>query len=199
MTIEEISRLIAQRLLQGCMNHEQFANYYSFLGLEGYKLFHEFHFAEQMHGYRKFISYYIDHYNKLVPQYSSESLTSFSIIPDNWHEHNRDEMDINTRRNAVKSGLEKYVHWEKETKKFLEDMYFQAVQQQEIGIAIKIEQYICSVDQEIKMALKQYLEIKSTDYDLPIIISKQQKLCKKYGKKLYEMRKEFEHKNDKSS
>ena len=40
MPFEEICKLIAQRLLQGCMNHEQFANYYDVLGLEGYSIFH---------------------------------------------------------------------------------------------------------------------------------------------------------------
>ena len=48
MPFEEICRIVAQRLLQGCMNHEQFSNYYDFLGLEGYKLFHEHQFFEEM-------------------------------------------------------------------------------------------------------------------------------------------------------
>lgn len=193
MTIEEISNLIAQRLLQGSMNHEEFANYYDFLGLEGYKLFHEYHFFEQNFGYREFITYYIEHYNKFIPHISFESLSSFSIVPENWYGYNREDVDINTRRNAVKTGLEKYVHWERDTKSFLEDMYSQALSQGEAAIAIKIKEYIKSVDKQIKLAEQCYLEIKSTDYDLPTIVTKQQELIKKYSKKMQKLRKEFNH------
>lgn len=195
MPFEEICKLIAQRLLQGCMNHEQFANYYDFLGLEGYSIFHEYHFFEQMHGYREFITYYIDHQDKLVQDFSPNSLSTFNIIPDNWYDYTREDVDINTRRNAVKSGLEKYIHWEKETKKFLEDMYTQATQQGFIGISIQIKKYIKSVEEEIKHANKVYLEIKATDYDMPTVVAKQDYLIKKYTKKLRQIkpRKEFEH------
>ena len=195
MPFEEICKLIAQRLLQGCMNHEQFANYYDFLGLEGYSIFHEYHFFEQMHGYREFITYYIDHQDKLVQDFSQNSLSTFNIIPDNWYDYTREDVDINTRRNAVKSGLEKYIHWEKETKKFLEDMYTQATQQGFVGISIQIKKYIKSVEEEIKHANKVYLEIKATDYDMPTVVAKQDYLIKKYSKKLRQIkpRKEFEH------
>jgi len=53
----------------------------------------------------------MQHYNKLIPNFSFESLNNLPIIPDNWHEDVRNDVDINTRRNAVKTGLEKYIHW----------------------------------------------------------------------------------------
>lgn len=195
MPFEEICKLVAQRLLQGCMNHEQFANYYDFLGLKGYSTFHEYHFFEQMHGYRQFITYYIQHQDRLVQDFSPNTLSSFNILPDNWYGYTRQDVDTNTRRNAVKSGLEKYVHWEKETKKFFEDMYSQAIQQGFIGISIQIKKLIKSVEQEIKYANKEYLQIKSTEYDMPTIVTKQDCLIKKYKKKLHQIkpRKEFEH------
>lgn len=193
MPIEEICKLIAQKLLQGCMNHEQFINYYDFLGLEGYKLFHEYHFFEQMAGYRDFIAYYIQHQNKLIPHYSTESLTSFTIVPDNWYNYTRMDTDTNTKRNAVKSGLEKYVRWEKDVKNFLQDMYSQCIQQGFILLSCEIQKYLCSVEKEIKMAEQEYLEIKSTEYDMPTVVTKQQHLIKKYSKKLCNMRKEFDH------
>ena len=194
MPFEEICKLVAQRLLQGCMNHQQFANYYSFLGLKGYKSFHEYHFFEEMHGYREFMSYYIEHYDKLITDYVSQSLTAFSIIPNNWYDYSREDMDLNTRRNAVKNGIEKYLHWQKETKKFLEEICSQTIQQGYIGISIQIKKYICSVEEQIQKANKTYLELKATDYDLPTIVSKQQHLIKKYKKKLCQIkpRKEFD-------
>lgn len=195
MPFEEICKLIAQRLLQGCMNHEQFANYYDFLGLEGYSILHEYHFFEQMHGYRQFINYYINQHDKLIQDFSPNSLSSFNIIPDNWFDYTRDDMDTNTRRNAVKSGLEKYIHWEKETKKFFQDMFSQATQQGFIGISIQIKKLIKSVESQIEHASKTYLEVKATEFDMPTIVAKQDYLIKKYTKKLRQIkpRKEFEH------
>ncbi len=189
MTLEEISSLIAQRLLQGSMNHQQFSNYYNFLGLEGYKLAHTYHFYEQMFNYQDFVTYFTEHYNKLIPKFGIESFSSISIVPNNWYEYKREDVDINTRRSAVKTGLERYVYWERDTKKFFEDMYMQATGIGEVGLALKIQQCIECVDKEIKHAEKQLLEIKSTDYDLPTIISKQDFLIKKYTKKIKELRK----------
>lgn len=188
MPFEEICKLVAQRLLQGCMNHQQFANYYDFLGLEGYKFFHDYHFFEEMHGYREFMSYYIEQYDKLITDYVSQSLTAFTIIPNNWYDYLREDMDINTRRSAVKSGIEKYLRWQKETKKFLEDMYSQCIQQGFIGMSICIKKHICSVEEQIQKANRTYLELKATDYDLPTIVSKQQYLIKKYKKKLCQIK-----------
>ncbi len=195
MPIEEICKLIAQKLLQGCMNHQEFSNYYNFIGLQGYKLAHEYHFFEQMIHYRDFITYYIQHENRIIPEFSTESLvsSSFSIIPNNWYGYLREDVDLTTRRNAVKSGLEKYIRWEKQVKAFLEQMYSQALNQRYITLLFEIKKYICLVDEEIKEAQKTYLQIKATDYDLPTIVSKQQPLIKKYKKKFSQLRKEFDH------
>lgn len=184
MTIEEIGSNVAERLLQGVMNHEQFANYYDFLGLEGYKLCHEYHYFEQSCNYRKFITYFIKHYDKLISNFSLGSFVSPSIIPNNWFEHERNDIDINIRRSAVKTGLEKYVRWEIETQKYLEDLYIQAININEVNLAMKIKQYIKDVEEEIEKAKSQKILIQSTDYDLPTIVSEQGWLIKKYTKKM---------------
>jgi hypothetical protein len=63
-------------------------------------------------------------------------------------------------------------------------MYSQSLQEGHIGMCIKLQECICEVDKEIKKAEREYLEIKSTEYDLPTIISKQESLAKKYKEKL---------------
>ena len=193
MTVEEISSLVAQRLLQGSMNHQSFAKYYSFLGLEGYKLFHEYQYYDQSCTYLKFTFYFLEHYDRLIPKFSTETLSTFPIIPDNWYSYSRQDMDTNTRRNAVKNGLEKYVHWEKETKKIFEDMYIQYMNITQISLALKLKDYIENVDKEIKKAELCLLQISSTDYDMPTVISQQDKLKKKYGKKLEQLRKDLNY------
>lgn len=196
MNIEEIYTLVSQRLLQGAMMHQQLANYYDFLGLEGYKYCHEYHLDEEFCNYRKFISYYTSQNGKLIPKQPIESLNFPSVIPDNWYNFTKQDVDINTKRNAVKSGVEKWLHWEKQTKKFLEDMVVEFTNLNEIGASLKLKEYILDVQKQIKKAGTRHIALKSIDYDLPTIFSEQECLKKKYKKKLHKRK---ESKDDKSA
>ena len=184
MNIEEIANLVAQRLLQGSMNHQDFSNYYHFLGLEGYKECHKYHFIDQTLNYKDFINCYISQYDRLIPKFSFDSLTQIKIIPDNWYGFTRIDVDTQTRRNAVKSGLEKYVQWEKDTKHFFEDMIKEACAVSEYGLAEKIKEYLKDVEEEIKKAQKEHLAIRASDYDICTIVDRQYDICKKYKKKM---------------
>lgn len=193
MTVEEISSIIAQRLLQGSMHHQSFAKYYSFLGLQGYRLFHEYQYYCESMNYLNFSFYFLQHYDRFIPKFSIESLSNFTVIPDNWYDYSRIDMDVNTRRNAVKNGLQKYLHWQKETKKVFEDMYGQYMNISQITLGLKLKDYLQDVDKEIKKAELCLLEISSTDYDMPTVVSKQEQLKKVYGKKLAHLRKDLDY------
>ena len=184
MTIEEIGGLIAQKMLQGTMIHQQLINYYNFLGLKGYQKCHEYHYYEESCAYIDFMSYFINYYNKFLPKYSFDSLTAPSIIPQNWYGYKRQDVDTNTKRNAVKNGLQKWISWEKEVKHFLQETYTQLINMNEIDLAIHLQKNIESVSEEIKHAELKYLEIKATDFDMTLIVSEQECLKKKYKQKI---------------
>lgn len=99
MKTEEIFSTILTRMIKGLMVHEQFTNYYDFLGLQGYKRCHEYHYLEENQEYRKLIHYYIKKYNKLVPETSFDNP---QIIPDSWYRYTRQEVDLKTKQQAVK-------------------------------------------------------------------------------------------------
>lgn len=184
MSVEEICAAIAQKLLQGSMVHQQLVNYYAFLALDGYRKCHEYHYYEQSCSYIEFVKYYINHYGRLIPKHSFESLTSPNLIPDNWYEYRREDMDINTKRNAIKNGFEKWVLWERGVKTFLQEMYTELINNNQIALAIKVKQHIKDVDQELEKAELKYLQIKASDYDMPMIISEQEQLKKEYKQKI---------------
>lgn len=189
MNIDEICAAIAQKLLQGSMVHQQLINYYNFLALDGCQACHEYHYYEQSCAYIEFVKYYINHYNKLIPKHSFDSLTSPNLIPDNWYDYKREDMDMNTKRSAVKNGLEKWIEWEKDVKHFLSEMHNELINNNEVALALRLEQNIKDVDQELKIAELKYLQIKSTDYDMPTVISEQRTLKQKYEHKKKEKRK----------
>lgn len=181
MTVDEIYRDLSAHMIQGMMFHEQLANYYDFLGLEGYKRCHEYHFFEETCGYRKLCRYFINHHSKLVPY---KEVDDPGVIPDSWYKYERQDVDAGTKKNAVKSGLERWVNWERETKKFYESMYRELINIGEVASAKFLCDYIEDVDVELKYAERYHISKASTGYDMVYIIEEQPKKHELYKDKL---------------
>lgn len=189
MVIDDIFASIANRLLLGSMIHEQLINYYDFLGLCGYKECHKYHFFEEIKGYRKIVEYFMDSYGRFIPQSRFDNPT---IIPENWYRVQKQEVDINTKRAAIKNGQQKWLTWERETKTFLQQMYRELTDIDEIAAALYLKKFLKSVCKEIQAAEHKYLEDKATDFYLPFIFGKQDCEYQKYRKKME--REDYEHK-----
>lgn len=181
MTVEEIFAAISAHMIKGLMVHTQLADYYSFLGLEGYKECHEYHALSESCNYRKINTFYIEHYNKLVPENRIENP---NVIPENWYKYSRMDVDSSTKRNGIKSGLEKWMNWETETKQLYEQMYKELIGLNEISAAIEVSKLIEDVSGELKDIYEYILHKKAIDYDLTEIIAEQSHKHKKYRKAL---------------
>jgi negative regulator of replication initiation len=59
--------------------------------------------------------YYAAHYFKLIQQ---ENFTKPEIIPSTWFKYATQSVDTNTKREAVKNLITKWIDWERSTKKF---------------------------------------------------------------------------------
>ena len=174
MTIEEIFGKISAHMVEGLMLHSQMAEYYEFLGLDGYSQCHEYHYLCESRSYHKIIIDYIKCYNKLLPVSAAEDP---GIIPASWRKYARTDVDTNTKRNAVKTGLEKWVTWERESKQLYEQMYQELMNLGEIATAQKILDLVKDVSEELKVAEQYHLNKRATDYDIVDIIEEQE--CKK--------------------
>lgn len=181
MTIEEIFIKTVEHMLKGVMIHDELANYYDFLGLQGYKKCHEYHGMAETHNYRKIMHYYITRFNKFLPEPKVEPA---GIIPASWNGYTRQQVDTKTKQSAVKAGLEKWISWEKETKLFYSNMYQELLNINEVSSALEFEKLICDVDCELKKAEQYQLNKIATNYDITNIISDQHKKHKKYKKQI---------------
>ena len=177
MTVTEIFSELSAHFVKGLMFHEQMANYYDFLQLEGYKYCHEYHFKAESNSYRKLNRYYLNHYNKLIPESRVEDP---KVIPDNWYRYSRSDVDIQTKKNAIKTAMDKWVDWETDTKETLERMYCELLDLNEISTAIFISKFIEDVDCELKWAERKRLDLMSVDYDMTYILEQQKRLHDKY-------------------
>ena len=181
MTCEEIFKELAEHMVKGMMVHEQLANYYDFLGLSGYRECHEYHFIHESCMYRKLCRYYVNHYNKLIPEMEFEQV---SVIPESWYSHSRKDVDASTKKNAVKTGLTKWVEWETETKDLYQRMYQEMIENGSIASANFFIAFIEDVDCELKKANQYWLNKESISYDMSEIIGEQHDKKSKYETKL---------------
>lgn len=181
MTVDEIFTELASHMIKGMMIHEQLANYYDFLGLEGYRMCHEYHFKHETCNYRKLCHYYITHYNKLI---SDERIEDPKVVPDSWYKYSRSDVDMATKKTSVKTGLTKWVTWESETKKLYEKAYKDLMELGEVAGALYIQEFVCDVDHELKKAKQYWLDKEAVSYDMEVIMSEQKSKHKKYKEKI---------------
>lgn len=181
MTVQEIFADLSQHMIKGIMIHEQFANYYDFLGLSGYSKCHEYHYLCETAQHRKLNRYFIEHFNQLIEEKRVEDP---EVIPDGWYRYIRQDVDPATKSNAVKSGLESWERWETETKQLYERMYVELFNLGEIAAASLVKEFICDVNHELKKVQKYRLCKTATLYNIEGIISEQKMKRDKYKCKL---------------
>ena len=181
MTESEIFSGLASHMVKGMMFHAQMADYYDFLQLRGYKRCHEYHFKAESCNYRKLNRYYINHYNKLIEE---ERVDDPNVIPESWYNYTRMDVDMQTKRTAVKTAITKWVKWERETKQKFEEAYSELCAQDHVASALFIKEFIKDVDCELKYAERKHIDLMSVDYDMPYILGEQKALHDKYKKML---------------
>lgn len=181
MTIEEIYSKISAHMIEGMMTHEGLANYYDFLGLHGFKRVSEYYYIGETINHRRLNRYFINHHGKLIPE---ERVDNPVVIPESWYKYRREDVDTQTKRNAVKAGIERWVTWERETKTFLEEMCNQLYSIDAVADSIYIKSFICDVDKELKKAERCWIKMLSCNYDIIYILDLQDELHEKYKKKM---------------
>lgn len=171
MNTQEIFEKIASRMVDGLMFHSDMAVYFHFLGLYGYKKWHEHQYLEEINNHMEINTYYMDMYDKFLPQKSNFS----SPIPQKWYSYTRQQIDMSTKAAAAIEGFSKWVQWEEGTLKCLKENYNNLMNIKEFESADFLEKYIKDVREELILAKRKYLELKSMNCDMPTIIAEQEK------------------------
>lgn len=173
MEIHEIFKELSTHSLIGSMVHDSYSHYFNFLNLKGYKRMEEYRSKEELKNYRRIHRYYISHYNKLIPE---EKFEAPKVIPDDWYKHSKNEVDTNTKRNAVKTAFTKWVEWEKGTKDLYQKMYKELVDLGEVDSSLKVGSMIKDVSAELERAESMLINLQSVDFAMDCILDVQQQL-----------------------
>lgn len=179
MTLDEIFADISAHMVKGMMLHDELAQVFDFFCLDGYRKMHEHFFYCESRNYREFNKYYVSRKNKLIrhkdPGYAS-------IIPDNWYNYTRQQVDEGTKKNYVREMMSKWVNWERETKKMYERFYKELLDMEEVAAASEIYRYIVDVDFELKKAERYAITAETAKYDVYWMLSEQEYLSEVYDK-----------------
>ena len=115
---------------------------------------------------------------------SFTNMTNNPIIPQNWYNYTRYEVDVSTKRNAVKEGYKRWIDYEKETKNYLNEMLNRLEQTGYHNFIRKIEFLINEVEKEISAGEEKMLALENAGYDMNYILQQQDYLKEKYAKKI---------------
>ena len=170
MTVDEIFSALSAHMATGVEMHNNIADAFYFLNLKGYAKEQERHYFEESNNYRCLHCYYLTHFNRLIAEKVDEKV---QIIPSNWIKYSRADVDINTRKNAIRDLMKKWVEWEKDTKKLFETCYKELNELNESAAAHEIQHYIIDVDDELRFAQEKLMSLEAMGYDMAQIIAEQ--------------------------
>lgn len=170
MIVEEIFSAIYYHMQKGLQFHNQCVSIFNFLNLYGYSEWHKEHYEEESKTCMEVQDFYLNTYSKLIPYMPVESI---NIYPSNWHKYTKEDVDVNTRRNAIRDFFKQWVDWETETQALYTKVYKELQDLNEIYAMLKIAELLEEVSEELQSAKQKLIELDSSGYDMPFILEDQ--------------------------
>ena len=181
MAYSDIFNDLSAHFIRGMMVHDSLATYYDFLSMRGFKRYHEYQFKCDSCNYRKLNRFYVNHYNKMITE---KSVGDPNIIPESWYRYSREDVDVETKKTAVKNGMAEWIRWETATLAKLQQAHLDLYDDGEVASAMLISKFIKDVEKELKCAKRMYLDLTAVNFDMPYILDKQKSIHDKYKKML---------------
>ena len=123
----------------------------------------------------------MEHYYKLL---NIPAINNLEVFSSSWYKYSRQDVDINTKRAAVKDLTKKWIDWEQETQLLYSKMYKELIAINEIAAANFLQNYINDVNEELRQAQQKQVELETINYDAIEIVREQDDYEKQYIKKI---------------
>lgn len=193
--IEDVYAIVQKRMCLATDFHSQLADFFCFLGLQGFKRMCEYQYMKECAESRKVHRKYIDHHHRIIPPsidvYAGEKP---DIIPKDWNRYTTQDIDDNVIPKFVRMALTKYYEWETETKDIITEQCERLMQMNAYADYEFLKEMILDVEKEIKKVMRLYEQLNGTGYDVTMIHGMQDKYHEKYKKKYHDR---FTTKNNK--
>lgn len=181
---DEVYETIIDHLTKGVKFHDLMMDLYGFLGLEGFKKMHEYHYYHESINRRKTKCYVLTHLQLLVPDKCDDEGLQF--IPSTWYGYKRHDVPSEQRKQYVGPSVMGYKAWEEETKELLEFCANELMDMGKMAELNEVLEMIEDVEKELRKIEEMDLKLKSVDYDMQYIQEMQDRICEEYEKKLEE-------------
>lgn len=181
--VEEVYKTISERMCEALEFHFQLADYFCFLGLQGFKRMAEYQYMKECAEKRKLHKRYIDMHHKIIPVVNIEQI---NIIPSEWSRYTTADVDDNSIPKYVRNALEQYYGWEHETKEILQEQHETLMNLGLASDAEYIKELMVEAEKEIKKVSRLYESMNGTGYDVNAIHSTQPQYHDKYKQKYRE-------------
>lgn len=182
--IEEIYCALDERMCEALCFHEQLADYFCFLGLQGFKRMLEYQYLDECKEKRKLHHHYIDQHHRIIPVKEKQNVPM--MIPKEWSRYTTKDIDDSVIPKFVRIGLKRYEDWERETRDIFEE---QCQLAQQLGLYTDyeyIKQMLMDVEKELKKVKRTAESLNGTGYDVTAIHNMQDKYHEKYKEKYRE-------------
>lgn len=181
--VEPIYMELDEHMAKGLCFHEQLADYFCFLGLQGFKRMLEYQYMNECADKRKLHRKYIERHHKILPV---QQIQAPMFIPQSWSNYTTENIDDGVIPKFVKSAIAEWKQWEERTK----ELYQKAWQNlKDMGYATDAEhvkELVKGVEKELKDIHRISETLSGTGYDVNMIHGIQDKYHEKYKAKYNE-------------
>ena len=184
MTCKEIFTEINKRQTLALMLHNEMSQYFSFLGLQGFKRMHCYQFKNESMEHLKTCLWYIDYRNELIP---NDRLDAINLIPSDWFRVDRLSVSSVAKKNGTIKAMTEYHEWEKETKEVYSKYYAMLIDIDCIDCANFVNELVIDVTCELKKLERLVDKLKGVDFDMVYVTEIQSDLHEKYKKLMKEV------------
>lgn len=179
-TLEHVYLAIDERMCKAICFHEQLADYFCFLGLQGYKRMLEYQYMMECAEKRKLHRRYIDHHHKILP---ARQVQTPVFVPKDWNRYTTQDIDDNVMPRFVRAAMKQYHEWEEETKELYQEQCDILMQANMVSDCEYVKELIVDVEKELKRIARIMESLNGTGYDVTMIHGMQDKLHQKYKQK----------------
>lgn len=179
-TAENVYNTLNEHMCKGIAFHEQLADYFCFLGLDGYKKMLEYQYMKECSEKRDLHRRYIEVHQKILPV---KQVTIPVFIPSDWSRYTTEDIDDTVVSKFVRAALKEWKNWEEKTKELYEEQCDILMRANLISDYEFVKDLIVDVEKEIKKVSRIMESLNGTGYDATMIHGQQDKYNRTYKKK----------------
>ena len=180
---EEIYSKIDEHIQKALCFHEQLADYFCFLGLQGFKRMLEYQYMKECADKRKLHHKYIEAHHKILPV---KQVQTPMFISNDLRRYTTKDINDSVLPKFVRAALNEYQVWEEKTKDLLEEQCEKLNTMGMVADYEYIKEMLMGVENELKKVERMEEKLNGTGYDVNMIHTMQDKYHEKYKQKYNE-------------